>query len=101
MQKHPTLKQIPVKFPIGKGQCEVIVQYNEREPENYTVVFASHNGKDVTDFYRDCELEKECLYSSQICEGIHREECGRHLENYMPLRQDPFKGNGSSYQQRA
>lgn len=97
MQKHSQIKQIPVKFTIGNDNMEIIVEYDMRYTEYYAVIFAYHNGTDVTEFYRFCEQQKECLFYPQIVEGIAREECGRRIENYVPLAFDPFKGNGTAY----
>lgn len=67
------MKQATIHFSIGSDKMEIVVEYDRKEPENYTVVFANHNGRDVTDFYRFCEAQNEALFYPQIVEGIARE----------------------------
>jgi len=68
-------KRSVIKFAVGTDSIEVIVTYDTKEPENYMVTYAYHNGKDVTDFYHFCEQQNECLLYPQIVEGIAGDMC--------------------------
>ncbi len=72
-------KQSVIRFAVGVDNMEIIVTYDTKEPENYIVTYAYHNGKDVTDFYHFCETQQECLLYPQIVEGIAGEICGERL----------------------
>jgi len=72
-------KQSVIKFGTGADKMEIIVGYDSKEPENYTVNYAYHNGKDVSDFYRFCESRQECILYPQIIEGIASDICTERM----------------------
>lgn len=74
------MKQTTIHFAIGSDKMEIVVEYNPEAPEEYTVVFAYHNGFDVTNFYRFCESQQEAILYPQIVEGIVHEICTERLE---------------------
>ena len=78
-----SIKQSVIKFATGADKMEIIVNYDSKEPENYLVTYAGHNGNDVTNFYRFCESQNECIMYPQIIEGIASDICIARLNKFQ------------------
>ena len=72
-------RQSVIRWGAAPNDMELTVTYDTKEPENYLVKNAYHNGKDITDFYHYCETRDECLLYPQIIEGIAREMCAERI----------------------
>jgi len=75
------MQQTVIKIKFGDDEVEVVVSYDRKDPGNYTVIFASHNENDVTDFYRLCEAQNEALFYGYIIDGIAEEICSNRIES--------------------
>ena len=70
-------------FTIHKGEhtLQICVKYDPKQPENYEVTGAYHNGIDVTEFYQMCEAEKETLFCYDIITAIAEDICTKRVDS--------------------
>ena len=66
-----------------ENEMNVIVDFNVNEPENYLIIQATHNGKDVTAFFDYVDSQTEGLFIEKITEAIFEEIATQATENYF------------------
>lgn len=67
----------------GINEMKVLVSFDKTSPEEYTIVEALHNGKDVTDFFDYVDGDGEGLFIERITEAIFQEIAEENYTKFM------------------
>ncbi len=67
----------------GNNEMKVIVRFKSESPEEYEIVEALHNGKDVTDFFDYVDGDGEGLFIEKITDACFEEIASYRIQKFM------------------